>query len=147
MNRTAKRNSVDQLAPVQAGQRRNYSWTDRLVLYLRIVAAFSMLKGLFHWALVCGIGADPYEGFEWQTVQWQSATVFFAVIDLVAAVGLWLFAPWGVVVWLTASVSMIAVVMFFPQVYGGQFVIVLAEMALIGGYLFLAIQSAREEPQ
>jgi hypothetical protein len=52
-----------------------------------------------------------------------------------------------VVVWLTASVSMVAVEMFFPQVYGGLFVTVVAEMALIGCYLFLAVKSANEHPQ
>jgi hypothetical protein len=111
------------------------------------MATVSMLKGIYHWALVCGFGAEPYGAFESHTVQWQSATVFFAVIDLVAAVGLWLAAPWGVVVWLTASVSMVAVEMFFPQVYGGLFVTVVAEMALIGCYLFLAVKSANEHPQ
>ena len=37
---------------------------------------------------------------------WQTATVYFAVIELVAAVGLWLATPWGAVVWLTTVVSM-----------------------------------------
>ena len=46
--------------------------------------------------------------------------VFFAVIDLVAAVGLWLAAAWGGVVWLTAAISMAAIELFFPQVFGGR---------------------------
>jgi hypothetical protein len=147
MNRRATTDRIDQLAPVQASSKhRAATWTERLVLFLRVMAAVSMAKGLYHWSVVCGFGAEPY-GFESHTVQWQSATVFFAVIDLVAAVGLWLAAPWGVVVWLTASVSMVAVEMFFPQVYGGQFVTVMAELALIGSYLFLALKSAREHPQ
>ena len=45
--------------------------------------------------------------------------MFFAVIDLVAAVGLWLAAAWGAVIWLTAVASMLAVEIFFPQVFGG----------------------------
>jgi hypothetical protein len=148
MSKQAAPKPRDELAPVQADDKGNVNaWTDRLVLFLRAMAAVSMLKGLYHWALVCGIGAEPYGGFEAHTVHWQSATVFFAVIDLVAAVGLWLAAPWGVVVWLTSSVSMVAVEMFFPQVYGGQFVTVIAEVAMIGGYLFLAIKSANEHPQ
>jgi len=117
------------------------------MLFQRIMAAISMLKGIYHWALVCGLGAEPYGGFESHTVQWQTATVFFAIIDLVAAVGLWLAAPWGVVVWLASSVAMVAVEMFFPQVYGGHFTTVVAETALIGCYLFLALKSAREQPQ
>jgi large-conductance mechanosensitive channel len=32
-------------------------------------------------------------------------------------------------------------------VYGGQFMTVIVEMALIGCYLFLAIKSANEHPQ
>ena len=53
-------------------------------------------------------------------LRYQAATVFFAVIDLVAAVGLWLAAPWGAVVWLTSVISMAAVEALFPQIYGGR---------------------------
>ena len=35
---------------------------------------------------------------------------------------------------------------FFPQVYGGRMLVVMAEFLLLFGYLFLAIQSAREHP-
>ena len=66
----------------------------RLVMFLRVMAGLSMLKGLYHWAVVCGMtGLDG--GFEAQPLPWQTATVFFAVIDLVAAVGLWLAARLG----------------------------------------------------
>jgi hypothetical protein len=139
---------IELLAPVKADDKGpSNAWTERLVLYLRIAAALSILKGLYHWAQVCGFGADPYEGFEAHTIHWQSATVYFAVIDLVAAVGLWLAAPWGVVVWLISVVSMIAVELFLPQVYGGQILTVAAGLVLIGGYLYLAVKSAYEHPQ
>src|SRR5262245_22290541 len=111
------------------------------------MAGVSMLKGLYHWAIVCGIDAPTAGGFADYPTPYQTATIFFAVIDLVAAVGLWLAAPWGAVVWLTAAVSMAVITMFFPQVYGAQPVIVVLEGSLIAGYLFLAIQAAREHPQ
>ena len=38
-----------------------------------------------------------------------SAVIFFGVLDLVAAVGLWLATPWGGVLWLLAAVSQIFV--------------------------------------
>jgi hypothetical protein len=136
------------LEPVQAGERESDDtrWTQRLLVFLRVMAVLSMAKGLYHWAIVCGITGPP-DGFEYQSIPWQTATVFFAVIDLVAAVGLWLAAPWGAVVWLTASVSMAAVEVFFPQVYGGRMWVVAIVGALLFGYLLLAIQSAREHPQ
>ncbi len=72
--------------------------------------------------------------------------MFFAIIDLVAAVGLWLAAPWGAVVWLTAAVSMAVVEVFFPQIYGGSLLVVLFELVLLAVYLCLAIAAARERP-
>ena len=66
------------------------------------MAVVSLLKGLYHWALVCGIASVKPAAFEIRSIAWQAATVFFAVIDLVAAVGLWLAAAWGAVIWLTA---------------------------------------------
>ncbi len=102
--------------------RRVGRWTRRLVLFLRVMAVVSMLKGLYHWARVCGIGVDDGQPFELHSIAWQAATVFFAVIDLVAAVGLWLAAAWGAVIWLMAVASMLAVEIFFPQVFGGGLV-------------------------
>jgi hypothetical protein len=137
----------DLLDPVQAKSSAQGTWTDYLVLFLRIMAAVSLAKGLYHWAQVCGIGAVPDETFETHSLPWQSATVFFAVIDLVAAVGLWLAAAWGAVVWLTSVVSMAMVELFFPNVYGGNIFVVLIELSLLGVYLWLAICSARERPE
>ena len=136
-----------ELEPVHADQKehRDLGWSDRLVLFLRAMAGISMLKGLYHWSVVCGIGAGPDGGFEAYATPYQVGTVFFAVIDLVAAVGLWLAAPWGAVVWLTSVISMVAVEMIFPQVYGGGILIIALEVAVLSIYLWLALQSAREQ--
>ena len=140
---------VEDLAPVHADEegRADSAWTARLVLFLRVMAAVSMLKGLYHWGAVCGFVDARGGGFMGHGTQWQTATVFFAVIDLVAAVGLWLAAPWGAVVWLTAAVSMAVIDLFFQQVYGPQPIIVALEGLVIAAYLFLAIQAAREHSQ
>jgi hypothetical protein len=120
---------------------RHTGWSDRLVLFLRVMAIASMLKGLYHWAAVCGFVG---EAFEAHTQAWQATTVFFAVIDLVAAVGLWLMAPWGAVVWLTATVTMIMIQLFFDQVYGTEMIVVAVGLAAILGYLVLSLLASRE---
>jgi len=122
-------------------------WTRRLVLFLRIMAGVSMLKGLYHWTEVCSIGFGAVEPFENHSIAWQTATVFFAVIDLVAAVGLWLAAAWGAVIWLTSVASMLVVEIFFPQVVGGGMITGLIEACLLAVYLWLALKSAREHVQ
>ncbi|MPZ59258.1 MAG: hypothetical protein GEU91_22810 [Rhizobiales bacterium] len=125
---------------------RTRRWTERLVLFLRVMAALSLLKGLWHWTEVTGIVGGADGGFENRAVSWQTATSFFAVIDLVAAVGLWLAAAWGAVVWLTAVVSMAAVELLFPQVYGGRMTVVAVQAVLLFAYLGLAVMAARERP-
>lgn len=135
------------LEPVQAGEGRadRRKWSYWLVAFLRVMAVLSLLKGLYHWAIICGIRAPFPSGFDAYPTPYQVATVFFAVIDLVAGVGLWLAAPWGAVVWLTSVISMASVEVLFPQIYGGSLWVVGLEVALLGIYLGLALMAAREQ--
>ena len=138
----------EMLEPVHEGEGRPEAglWTRRLVLFLRVMAGVSMLKGLYHWSWLCGIGVSRDQLFQVHSIAWQTATVFFAVIDLVAAVGLWLAAAWGAVIWLMAIASMLAVDMFFPQVFGGGWLIAIIDGSLLSLYLWLALRAAQEQP-
>src|SRR3982075_4110524 len=96
------------------------AWTRRLVFFLRIMAVVSVAKGLYHWAQVTGFIGGEEEAFENQPMAWQTATVYFAVIELVAAVGLWLATPWGAVVWLGPLGSLGGVGLIFSGIFGGR---------------------------
>lgn len=148
MNEPFATDDLKNLEPVHErdGEATVGRWTRRLVLFLRVMAGVSMFKGLYHWSRVCGIGVAPNDLYQYHSIAWQAATVFFAVIDLVAAVGLWLAAAWGAVIWLTAVASMLAVEIFFPQVFGRGFITVLLEGGLLALYLWLALKSAQEQP-
>ena len=106
-------------------------WTRRLVFFLRIMAVVSVIKGLYHWAQVTGFIGGEEDAFENQPMAWQTATVYFAVIELVAAVGLWLATPWGAVVWLTTVVSMAVIELMFPGIYGGSLTVVGVEALML----------------
>jgi hypothetical protein len=121
-------------------------WTRRLVLFLRIMAVLSVIKGLYHWAQVTGFVGGEEDAFENQPMAWQTATIYFAVIELVAAVGLWLATPWGAVVWLTTVVSMAVIELMFPTIYGGSLIVVTVEALMLAAYLALAWMAARERP-
>jgi fatty acid desaturase len=121
-------------------------WTRRLVFFLRVMAVISVIKGLYHWAQVTGFIGSEEDAFENQPMAWQTATVYFAVIELVAAVGLWLATPWGAVVWLTTVVSMGVIELMFPAIYGGRLTVVGLETLMLGAYLALAWMAARERP-
>jgi Family of unknown function (DUF6163) len=131
----------------QFGQRETRGlWTNRLIWFLRAMAAVSMIKGLYHWAVIIGIGDGPGTTFETSPIAWQAATMFFAVLDPVAGVGLWLAAAWGGVVWLTTTISMAAIELLFPQIFGGRVIMVLAELAAIFAYVWLTLMATRERP-
>src|SRR5579859_2073155 len=122
------------------------AWTRRLVLFLRVMALLSILKGLYHWAQVTGFIGGEEEAFENQPMAWQASTIYFAVIELVAAVGLWLATPWGAVVWLTTVVSMAVIELMYPGIYGGSLLVVGGEAVMLAAYLALAWMAARERP-
>jgi hypothetical protein len=132
---------------VEEAQSETRGWPFWLMVYLRAMATASLCKGLYHWAIICGINAPSPSGFDSYPLPYQVATVFFAVIDPVAGVGLWLAAPWGAVLWLTSVISMATVEVLFPQIYGGNLWVVLIEMVLLAAYLSLALLAAREQPE
>ena len=52
--------SMRTLEPVHADEPEvvDTRWTGRLMLFLRVMAVLSMIKGLYHWAVVCGMSGD-----------------------------------------------------------------------------------------
>src|SRR4051812_47505649 len=70
--------TVRNLDPVNADEPEVHDarWTGRLLIFLRVMAVLSMAKGLYHWAIVAGV-IGPQDGFEYQPMPWQTATVFF----------------------------------------------------------------------
>src|SRR6202048_3762961 len=94
------------------------AWTRRLVLFLRIMAVVSIAKGLYHWAQVTGFIGGEEEAFENQSMAWQTATIYFAVIELVAALGLWRATPGGAGGWLTTVGCMGVSAVTFSGIFG-----------------------------
>lgn len=92
--------------------------TMALNLYVVALSVVMMLFGLRQWAVI--VGAVPGAGgsFEAMSTAWQIATMHFAVVDLVAAVGLWMRVSWGKVVWVYAAVSEIVLHTVFIGTFG-----------------------------
>lgn len=90
-------------------------WRTVLVWLLRILSVLWLAKGLLAWAVIFGIVGEGQLPFEARLLSFQAITVYFAVIDLVAAVGLWLTSTWGGVLWLLAAISQLLLAFFFPR--------------------------------
>ncbi|WP_156395953.1 DUF6163 family protein [Bosea sp. Leaf344] len=90
-------------------------WRLVLVWLLRLLSVIWMIKGLMAWSIIFGVGPEAAIPFENRLLSFQAVTVYFAVIDLVAAVGLWLTSTWGGVLWLLACISQLLLGFFFPR--------------------------------
>ena len=64
-------------------------WNFILVWFMRMLALIWIAKGLGYWAVILGADSAPMP-FESRSTGFQATTIYFAIIDLVAAVGLWL---------------------------------------------------------
>jgi len=85
-------------------------WTARLLqasmlklIFMRLLSLGFLGLGLYRWAQLLGAVHDGSPDFFTLTLQAQAVVLFFAVADLVAAIGLWLTATWGVVVWFATA--------------------------------------------
>ena len=78
-------------------------WTALLVWFMRTMALVWIAWGLYYWSVI--LGANPLaDDFMTMGVVLQATIIFFAVADLVAAIGLWLASPWGGVLWLICAI-------------------------------------------
>ncbi|GBD49042.1 DUF6163 family protein [Methylopila sp. Yamaguchi] len=146
--RREPRGDPDDLPPIQLRDSRlgragpSRPWSRRLLYFVRAVAAVECLKGLWHWAALLGFGGDPFAG---ASVTGRVATVFFAVADPVAAVGLWLGAAWGVVIWLLAASAQLLVEGLEPHGGGLRWLVTLSIVAAMAGYLALSLKAKSED--
>jgi hypothetical protein len=115
-------------------------WQMRLVLFQRVAGGFMIAKGLIHWAVLF---TGP--AFYALSMEARSATVFFAVIDLVAGVSLWLASTWGASVWLFAVASQVVAGLLFVRLTGLMIMLTILEIVLVAFYVVVRFMAYREQ--
>lgn len=122
---------------------RSVRWNLYLVWFMRVTAILWIAKGLAAWSVIVGAGGVA-PSFEARATGFQAIVIYFAVIDLVAAVGLWLTSTWGGVLWLLAVMSHLILTFFFPAVLVGGLPAAVAFTTLVTVYLVLSWLAAGE---
>ena len=113
------------------------NWERLNVWFWRLLSVAWLLNGLYAWAVIIGVDPSAVRPFETRAMTFQAVTVYFAVVDLLAAIGLWLLAPWGAVVWLIAAVSRGVMAFVFPAAAGLSVIALASIAACIGGFMLL----------
>ena len=111
-------------------------WNTVLVWFMRALSIAWLLKGVTAWTVIFGLstGLAPFEG---GSTGYQAGLIYFAVVDLVAAVGLWLTSTWGGVLWLLAVMSHLILAVFFPRFVQNSALLI--ALFIIGIMLYLTI--------
>jgi hypothetical protein len=110
-------------------------WALIQILFFRAVSILWIVEGLLQWRRILAPEAGSFLDLSTATM---SATIFFAVLDLVAAVGLWLIAPWGGVVWLLTVLAQVYVASIKPSFFSLGGGVRFFDLVLVAGYLFLS---------
>lgn len=105
-------------------------WNRALVWFMRLAALVWIAKGLLAWTAIIGLTGAALP-FETGPTGYQAILIYFAVLDVVAGVGLWLTSAWGGVLWLLAVMSHMIFAVFFPRF--------VANSAAITGLFILAM--------
>lgn len=128
--------------PIRIGDQGDATqWGQLLTVFMRIIALFWLLQGVTQWCLVLTASRPIFEELPSNAAV---AVVFFAVLDLIAGVGLWLATPWGGVLWLLIASAQIFVTLSVPGFFIGGYWLIALDIVLICVYFFLTFEAGRD---
>jgi hypothetical protein len=110
-----------------------------LDLFLRTVALVCLVLGTAYWVRLLGIFEGPEWRFDLMPTYWQVVAVPLAVLFPFAAVGLWMLASWGPVVWFLCAAAEVIMYGCLSELYGWRPMILLLHGAVAVSYTVLRI--------
>ncbi|WP_028034591.1 DUF6163 family protein [Chelativorans sp. J32] len=114
-------------------------YESALELLQRTVALACLVEGIGYWVRLLGFFDGPAWRFDLMPYYWQVAAVPLAVLFPFAAVGLWMLASWGPVVWFICAAAEIVMYGFFPELYGQHYLVLVLHLAVALCYTALRI--------
>jgi hypothetical protein len=115
--------------------------------YLTALSVAMLALGLSQWAVILGVIDTSGGPFETISTEWKIVVMHVAVVDLVAAVGLWMRTPWGVVVWIYAAVSEIVFHTVFVRKFGISLPLLTFHFLTLLVFVVLTILARRHAPR
>lgn len=119
-------------------------WRTAHDVFLRIVSVVYLVWTLWEWAALIGL-VPPLVDDHRTNLPRQGAILFFAALDPVAAVGLWLGSAWGTATWLVVTFARIIIHTGYAGIFGWTGPLTLLQAASVVVYLVLFVMAERAE--
>ncbi len=131
--------------PAPEGRER-LPWRTAHDVYLRVLSVIFLAWALWEWAALIGL-VPPIDEPTRANLPRQGALLFFAALDPVAAVGLWLGSAWGTATWLLVTFARIIIHTGYAGIFGwtGPWTIAQAVSVVVYVVLFFLAQRADRE--
>lgn len=124
-----------------------FSWRTAMTWYMRVLGIAWIATGIADWARIIGMLQVRGVWFWDLQVELQIAVVYFAVLSLVAGVGMWLTVSWGTVLWILAATSQVLCHTVLTDLFGSGLLVIGANVLTVMVYVGLAVLVEREEPR
>lgn len=92
--------------------------------FQRLVAVYCLIFGMFYWVRLIGYYPGSLWRFDLMPVHWQVAAVTLSALFPFAAIGLWMLASWGPVIWFLCAATEIVMFVGLPRLFGDNLLIV-----------------------
>jgi Family of unknown function (DUF6163) len=114
-------------------------------IYLRFVAVLLLLAGLARACQILGILTPDTLAFDSLEPAKRVSAVTLLLVDLFSAVGLWVRAAWGPVMWAVALAVEVSMYTIFSDVFGSYPLRVFVHGCLFIGFLVITFVEWRRE--
>jgi hypothetical protein len=114
------------------------------LLYMRAIALILLVVGLARACLVLGITPDG-QNFDVLAPEARVGTTTLLLVDLFAAVGLWVGAAWGPVMWAVALAVEVSMYTLFSGTFGSYPIRIFIHTCLFVGFLALTFAEWRRQ--
>jgi hypothetical protein len=108
-----------------------------LVWFYRVVALICLVLGVTYWVRLIGLHDGADWRFDLMPYYWQAASASLAVLYPIAAIGLWMTASWGPVLWLVCAAAEVIMYVAFEELFGTHYGILAAHLLIAAVYCAL----------
>jgi hypothetical protein len=102
------------------------------VWFQRLIAGSCLVFGVLYWVRLVGFYDGSLWRFDLMPIHWQVAAVILSVFYPFAAIGLWMLASWGPVIWGICALTETVMYFVYPDLSGHR-------MLVVGAHLCVAL--------